>query len=133
MPTGKQLASKLSIEDIDLCGKRVLIRVDFNVPFDDDGKISNNQRIVATLPTLQYALDKQAHSLVLMSHLGRPDGKAVPSMSLKPVAAELEKLLDKKVTFLENCVGLSVEETCRRAPQGNLIRNSNDCLKFILQ
>lgn len=118
MPTGMQLGSKLSIEDADLRGKRVLIRADFNVPLDEGGHISNNQRIMATLPTLQYALAKQAHSLVLMSHLGRPDGKVVPSMSLRPVASELGALLGREVAFLEDCVGPQVEAACASAPQG---------------
>ena len=81
-----------TIRDLALAGKRVLMRVDFNVPQDKaTGAITNNQRIVAALPTIRYALDQNA-SVVLMSHLGRPDGRKVDTFSLKPVAAELEKL-----------------------------------------
>jgi phosphoglycerate kinase len=104
--------AKLSIRDLDLSGKRVLIRVDFNVPQDKTtGAITNNQRIVAALPTIQFALEKGA-SVILMSHLGRPDGKKVEKFSLKPVADELSKLLGKPVTFLADCVGPEVEAAC---------------------
>src|SRR5512146_3192861 len=99
------MAKFKSIRDLKLAGKRVLIRVDFNIPQDKaTGAITNNQRIVAALHTIKHALDRGA-SVVLMSHLGRPDGKAVAKFSLKPVAAELEKLLGKPVTFLDDCVG----------------------------
>ena len=98
-----------TIRDLNLVGKRVLMRVDFNVPQDKKtGAITNNQRIAAALPTIQYALDHGA-SVVLMSHLGRPNGQRIERFSLKPVAAELEKLLGRKVTFLDDCVGPAVE------------------------
>ncbi len=104
--------AKLSIRDLDLSHKRVLIRVDFNVPQDKStGAITNNQRIVAALPTIQYALEKGA-SVVLMSHLGRPDGQKVEKFSLKPVADELSKLLNKTVIFLSDCCGPEVEAAC---------------------
>src|SRR5438445_7896702 len=101
-----------SVRDLKLAGKRVLMRVDFNVPQDKaTGAITNNQRIAAALPTIKYALEKGA-SVVLMSHLGRPDGQKIEKFSLKPVAAELEKLLGRKVTFLNDCVGAAVEAAC---------------------
>ncbi len=101
-----------SIRDLNLAGKRVLMRVDFNVPQDKaTGAITNNQRIVAALPTIKFALEKGA-SVVLMSHLGRPDGQKKEKYSLKPVAAELEKLLGKPVKFLDDCVGPAVEAAC---------------------
>jgi len=101
-----------SIRDLDLTGKRVLMRVDFNVPQDKaTGAITNNQRIVAALPTVKYALEQGA-SVVLMSHLGRPDGQKIAKFSLKPVAAELEKLLGRPVKFLDDCVGPAVEAAC---------------------
>jgi phosphoglycerate kinase len=104
--------SKLSIRDLSLAGKRVLIRVDFNVPQDKEtGAITNNQRIVAALPTIQHAL-AQGASVVLMSHLGRPNGERVAKYSLKPVAEELGKLLGKPVAFLDDCVGPDVEAAC---------------------
>ena len=99
-----------TIRDLNLAGKRVLMRVDFNVPQDKKtGVITNNQRIAAALPTIKYAIEKGA-SVVLMSHLGRPDGQKIDKYSLKPVAAELEKLLGRKVTFLDDCVGANIEQ-----------------------
>ncbi len=101
-----------TIRDLNLAGKRVLMRVDFNVPQDKaTGAITNNQRIVAALPTIKYALDKGA-AVVLMSHLGRPDGQKIANFSLKPVATELTKLLAQPVRFLDDCVGPAVEAAC---------------------
>jgi phosphoglycerate kinase len=101
-----------TIRDIDVAGKRVLMRVDFNVPQDKTtGAITNPQRIVAALPTIKYALDHGA-SVVLMSHLGRPDGQVIAKFSLKPVAAKLQELLGRPVTFLTECVGPEVERAC---------------------
>ncbi|TPX72299.1 phosphoglycerate kinase [Spizellomyces sp. 'palustris'] len=124
------LSNKLGIQDVDLSGKRVLIRVDFNVPFAN-GKISNNQRITAALPTIKYALEKGAKSVVLMSHLGRPDGKVVSKYSLKPVAEEVGKLLGRPVTFLDDCVGPKVEEHCAKASNGEVILLEN--LRFHIE
>ena len=101
-----------SIRDLSLTGKRVLMRVDFNVPQDKvTGAITNNQRIAAALPTIKFALEKGA-SVILMSHLGRPDGQKIAKFSLKPVADELAKLLGQPVTFLDDCVGPAVEAAC---------------------
>lgn len=94
---------KLSILDVDLKDKRVLMRVDFNVPMKD-GKITNNQRITAAIPTINHALKSGAKSVVLMSHLGRPDGRKQEKFSLASVAKELESVLDKPVTFIGDCV-----------------------------
>src|SRR6516225_9829441 len=102
---------KLAIDQLDLKGKRVLMRVDFNVPQDERGNITDTQRIEATLPTIRHALDQGA-SVVLMSHLGRPDGKRIEKLSLKPVAAKLEQLLGQPVKFLSDCVGPDVEKAC---------------------
>ncbi|ORX43803.1 3-phosphoglycerate kinase [Piromyces finnis] len=118
------LQSKLSIQDVDVKGKRVVIRVDFNVPFLD-GKISNNQRIVAALPTIKYALDNGAKSVVLISHLGRPNGSPNQKYTLKPVAAEVEALLGKPVTFLNECVGAEVEAACANPAEGSVILLEN--------
>lgn len=123
--------NKLSIADLDLAGKRVLIRVDFNVPLDKSLNITNNQRIVAALPTIQYALDKGAKSVVLMSHLGRPDGRVIESQSLAPVAKEVEKLLKRPVTFLKDCVGTEVEKACENPADGSVILLEN--LRFHLE
>ncbi|KAF7295181.1 Phosphoglycerate kinase [Mycena indigotica] len=124
------LANKLSISELDLNGKRVLIRVDFNVP-QQDGKITNPARIVAALPTIQYALKNGASVVTLMSHLGRPDGKVVEKYSLKPVAAELEKLIGSSVTFLPDCVGPEVEKAVNSASNGTIILLEN--LRFHIE
>ncbi|XP_050415601.2 phosphoglycerate kinase [Patella vulgata] len=116
--------NKLSIDKIDLNGKRVLIRVDFNVPLKD-GKITNNQRIVAALPTIRYALDNGAKSVVLMSHLGRPDGNSNPKYSLAPVGIDLEKELGRPVKFLKDCVGAEVERECANPANGSVILLEN--------
>src|SRR6476620_5211960 len=98
-----------SIRDLNLTGKRVFIRVDFNVPLAPGGQeITSDKRIRASLPTIQYALDHGA-GVVLASHLGRPKGKPNPEMSLKPVAARLEELLGKPVKMAPDCVGREVE------------------------
>jgi phosphoglycerate kinase len=125
--------AKLSIRDLDLSGKRVLIRVDFNVPQDKaTGAITNNQRIVAALPTIRFALDKGA-SVILMSHLGRPDGQKMEKFSLKPVADELSKLLAKPVSFLADCVGPEVEAACApgKLPPGDVVLLEN--LRFHIE
>ncbi len=104
--------SHLSIRDLDLKGKRVFIRVDFNVPLQKDEKgdmeITSDKRIKASLPTIQYALDHGA-GVILASHLGRPKGKPNPDMSLKPCAARLAELLGKPVKMAPDCVGPEVE------------------------
>lgn len=115
--------NKLSITDLDLKGKRVLMRVDFNVPLSD-GKITNNARITAALPTIQYALDAGA-SVVLMSHLGRPDGAPTPKYSMAPVAKELESLLSRPITFLDDCVGPKVEAACAKLAPGSVVLLEN--------
>ncbi|KAK7893728.1 phosphoglycerate kinase [Exophiala xenobiotica] len=119
------LSNKLSITDCDLKDKRVLIRVDFNVPLDADKNVTNNQRIAGALPTIKYAVDHGAKAVILMSHLGRPDGKANPKYSLKPVVPELEKLLGKNITFTNDCVGPEVEETVNKASGGQVILLEN--------
>lgn len=116
--------NKLSIDHVELSGKRVLVRVDFNVPMKD-GKITNNQRIVAALPTVRYALEKGAKAVVLMSHLGRPDGRASAKNSLAPIAKEVETLLGKPVTFLKDCVGPEVEAACADPAPGSVILLEN--------
>ena len=101
--------NKKTIKDIDVKGKRVLVRVDFNVPLKD-GKVTDDTRIQAELPTLEYLL-KQGASLILCSHLGRPkDGQRTPEFSMRPVADHLAKVLGKKVLFCEQCIGPVAED-----------------------
>ena len=120
-----------TVRDLDLAGKRVLMRVDFNVPQDKaTGTITNNQRIVAALPTIRHALEKGA-SVVLMSHLGRPNGERVAKYSLKPIAAELEKLLQLPVKFLDDCVGPAVEAACAKLAPGSVVLLEN--LRFHIE
>ncbi len=99
--------AKLSIRDLDLKGKRVFIRVDFNVPIKN-GEITSDKRIRASLPTIQYALEQGA-GVILASHLGRPKGKRVPEMSLAPVAKRLSELLGRPVKMAPDCIGPEVE------------------------
>lgn len=120
-----------SIRDLDLSGKRVLMRVDFNVPQDKKtGAITNTQRIAAALPSIKFALEKGA-AVVLMSHLGRPDGQKIEKFSLKPIAAELENLLGKPVTFLDDCVGPAVEAACATLAPGSVVLLEN--LRFHIE
>jgi phosphoglycerate kinase len=123
--------SKLSIRDLDLTGKRVLIRVDFNVPLSSDGgEILDDTRIRETIPTLEYALRHKAR-LILCSHLGRPKGKVVPSMSLRPVVDRLRELLDavlgegENVAFAPDCVGEIASELSNNLQQGQTLLLEN--------
>jgi phosphoglycerate kinase len=122
---------KKSITDVPLKGRRVIMRVDFNVPQDKaTGAITNPARITAALPTIKYILDQGA-SVVLMSHLGRPDGKRVEKYTLKPVAEKLEELLGKPVKFLPDCVGPEVEAACSSLKPGEVILLEN--LRFHIE
>lgn len=102
--------SKLTVKDIDLKKKAVLMRADFNVPQDASLNITDDTRIRATLPTIEYILQNGAKKLILMSHLGRPDGKVVEKYSLKPVAVRLQELLGQPVKFLNDCVGDNIKK-----------------------
>jgi len=123
--------SKLSIRDIDLANKRVFIRVDFNVPLTEDGStITDDTRIVATLPTIVYALQRKA-KVILASHLGRPKGKPNPKYSLRPVVVRLRELLDKKlgesinVAFSPDCIGEVASEMARQLESGQVLLLEN--------
>jgi phosphoglycerate kinase len=101
--------NKLFIKDLDVKGKRVFVRVDYNVPFDDQGNITDDARIRATLPTINYLLDEGA-KIILASHLGRPGGKVSPELSLKPIARRLHRLLNKEVKLAKDCIGPEVRK-----------------------
>jgi len=124
------LKSKLSINLLPIASERVFMRCDFNVP-QKDGAITNNARIVAAIPSIQYCLDNGAKSVVLCSHLGRPDGQAIMKYTLAPVALELKKLLNKDVRFLSDCVGEEVEKACKDPAQGSVILLEN--LRFHIE
>jgi phosphoglycerate kinase len=118
---------KQTIDKVDVSGKRVFMRVDFNVPQDkkDPTIITNTQRIDGALPTIKSVLEKGAKSVVLASHLGRPDGCVVEKYSLAPVAKILEEKLGKPVTFCKDCVGAEVEATCADPAAGSVILLEN--------
>ena len=115
---------KRTIKEMSLKDKKVLVRVDFNVPLDEKGNITNDKRIVATLPTIKYLLEQNA-AIILMSHLGRPKGKVVPSMSLKPAAKRLGELLGKEVKMAPDCVGPEVKKLAAALKSGEILLLEN--------
>jgi len=115
---------KASLRSADVKDKRVLMRVDFNVPMKDGG-VANNQRIVAALPSIMHCLNSGAKCVVLMSHLGRPDGLPNSKFSMAPVCEELKKLLKRDVTFFSNCVGAEIEAFTRNASPGSIVLLEN--------
>ena len=115
--------NKLTIEDLELNGKRVLMRVDFNVPLEN-GKVSNDKRIQAALPTIEHIVEKGG-KLILMSHFGRPKGERVPEMSLKPCVPVLSALLGKVVGFVEDCIGPEVEAAVAKLRDGDVLLLEN--------
>lgn len=119
--TNTMSLNKQTVNDVDFTDKRVLMRVDFNVPQDKEGNITNTQRIVGAMPTIELVLSKGAKSVVLMSHLGRPDGMKNPKFTLKPVADKLGELMNKPITFLSDCVGEVVEKACADPEHGSII------------
>ncbi len=116
--------NKKTIENVELKDRRVFIRADFNVPLDENGNITDDTRIRSTLPTINYALDAGA-KVVLASHLGRPKGKPAAKYSLAPVAKRLNRLLDKKVLFAQDCVGPEVERQVAAMRSGDVLLLEN--------
>jgi len=113
-----------TIKEVDIKGKRVFFRVDFNVPLDDYQNITDDSRIRAVLPTLKYALDHQA-KLIIGSHLGRPKGKVVPKMSLEPVAKRLGRLLEKEVKMAPDCIGAEVDKMVSQMKEDDVLLLEN--------
>src|SRR5262252_10244978 len=115
--------NKLSIKDLDLSGKRVFIRVDFNVPIKE-GKVEDDTRIRAAVPTIKYATDHGAR-VILASHLGRPKGQRVDKYSLRPVAEHLAQLLSKPVAFADDCVGEEAQTKVSALKNGDVLLLEN--------
>lgn len=115
---------KKTIKELNLTGKTVLLRVDYNVPFDNEGSIADDSRIVRSLPTIRYVLSHGGDA-VLISHLGRPEGKPNPKYSLRPVARHLSKLLNQPVEFMDDCAGPKVEERAAKLRPGEVILLEN--------
>ena len=117
--------NKLTIRDIEVGGKRVLVRVDFNVPLDEDtGAITDDSRIRATLPTIKYLIDRKAR-VILCSHLGRPKGRVVEKLRLTPVAQRLSQLLGRKAGITTDCIGPDVEKAVEKLSEGNILLLEN--------
>ena len=120
----KDVLGKLAIDELRLKGKRVFIRADFNVPLDDNLRITDDSRIRSTLATINYAIDEGA-KVILASHLGRPKGKPDPRYSLAPVAKRLQRLLDKDVIFAPDCIGSQVENIVSKMKDGDVVLLEN--------
>ena len=116
---------KATVKDAKVRKQNVLVRVDYNVPMKD-GKITDDLRIRASLPTIEHLIKKGARRVILISHLGRPEGKKVPELSLRPVAERLSELLpDKKVSFIDDVSGPDVEEAVEKTPVGGILLLEN--------
>ncbi len=115
---------KQTISSVDVRGKRVLMRVDFNVPINENGEITDDKRIKAALPSIQHLIDNEA-KVVLMSHFGRPKGKVVDSMKMDPIGIRLGELLGKSITKLDDCIGATVESAVKNMVNGDIILLEN--------
>lgn len=130
MARKNDILNKLIIQDLPIKGKRVFIRVDFNVPIDDNLVITDDRRIRSTIPTINYAIDEGA-KVILASHLGRPKGKIDPRYSLAPVARRLQRLLNKEVLFAPDCIGSQVESLVSKMKNGDVLLLEN--LRFHIE
>lgn len=128
--SASDILKKLTIEDLNLKGKRVFIRADFNVPLDENLQITDDKRIRSTLPTINYAIDEGA-KVILASHLGRPKGRINLNLSLAPVGKRLQRLLDKDVVFADNCIGPQAENLVSKMKEGDVLLLEN--LRFHLE
>lgn len=115
---------KKTVRDLDVAGKKVLVRVDFNVPLNDKGEITDDTRITASLPTIKYLLEQKA-AVILMAHLGRPKGQVKPELSLAPVAKHLGKLLGKKILFAPDCIGEAAQAAASKLKAGHILLLEN--------
>ncbi|MBR9976884.1 MAG: phosphoglycerate kinase [Bacteroidetes bacterium] len=115
---------KMTVRDYDIQGKRTLMRVDFNVPLNDAGEVTDDTRIVASLPTIKALIEKGA-TIILMSHLGRPKGKVDPAFSLRPAADRLSSLLDRDIAFADDCIGDTVEKMAADMQPGDVLLLEN--------
>ena len=118
------ILGKMTIDDLPIKGKRVFIRVDFNVPLDANMVITDDRRIRSALPTINYAIDEGA-KVILASHFGRPKGKVDPRYSLAPVAKRLQRLLNKEVYFAPDCIGSQVENMVSKMKEGDVLLLEN--------
>ncbi len=117
--------NKKNVKDIDLKNKKVLVRVDFNVPLDENLNITSDKRIIAAVPTIEYLLEQNA-AIILMSHLGRPKGEFVEKMSLKPVAKRLQEIFkDRKIIMADDCIGEKVESLAKNLKSGEILLLEN--------
>ena len=118
------------IDEINLNFKKIIIRVDYNVPYDSDMNITDDTRIKATLPTLNYCIERDA-KIILISHLGRPKGKVVPDMSLRPVSERLSQLLGKEVRFIDEPIGDNLKQITSNIANGEVVLLENIRLLFL--
>jgi phosphoglycerate kinase len=118
------LFKKQTIKDIDLAGKSVLLRADYNLPLDSSGKITDDYRVKQSIPTLKYLLDHNVR-LIICSHLGRPNGRIDSAFSLEPVAKRLQKLLGQKVAFANDCIGEEITESAKKLEPGEVLLLEN--------
>ena len=118
------MLNKKSVEDLVVKGKKVLVRCDFNVPMDENKNITDDTRIVAAIPTIKYLLEQNC-KIILASHLGRPKGEVKPEYSLKPVAKELSKLLDKEVIMANDVIGEDAKSKAENLKEGEILLLEN--------